>query len=149
MSLTSMRSLEVVNQILHFELENDFDNRLYNDLLHTREAELLAHLTKITSKIVHTTPDIIGEQGVQGPQGIPGKVGPKGFIGPRGPQGDQGIQGPTGIQGKQGPQGEQGDVGPVGPKGDDGDYNSAEFKNAVMAVVNKQRCKRKDRVYWN
>lgn len=51
--------------------------------------------------------NVIGPQGVQGPEG------PMGASGPVGPQGVAGLQGPQGPQGAVGPQ------GPVGAKGED------------------------------
>lgn len=79
---------------------------------------------------------LVGPQGIQGPQGMPGIQGPMGPVGPKGDTGAQGAMGPTGPQGltgavgATGPQGAQGavgatgaqgpvgQVGPVGPRGE-------------------------------
>jgi hypothetical protein len=64
------------------------------------------------------TAQLVGPQGVQGPQGDPGV---QGIQGPQGIQGAQGAQGPQGDPGPQGIQGIQGDPGPQGPQGPQGD----------------------------
>jgi hypothetical protein len=57
---------------------------------------------------------IVGQQGIQGPQGNAGPQGPEGDEGPTGPEGPEGPVGPVGPEGPQGPLGVQ------GPKGDTG-----------------------------
>jgi len=63
----------------------------------------------------------VGEQGVQGIQGVKGEKGDQGIQGIQGVQGEKGDQGIQGIQGEKGNQGEQGLQGEKGNKGDKGE----------------------------
>jgi hypothetical protein len=63
---------------------------------------------------------IVGEQGIQGPEGPQGIQGEKGETGETGPKGETGEQGPKGDTGETGAQGQQGEQGIQGEKGEDG-----------------------------
>lgn len=52
-----------------------------------------------------TPVDLIGAEGIVGPQGLPGPIGPQGI---------QGIPGPTGLRGVNGDKGDKGDPGDNG-----------------------------------
>ena len=80
------------------------------------------------------TVNILGPQGIQGPQG---EKGDQGIQGPQGEKGDRGIQGPKGEKGDQGIQGKQGNIGPQGPKGDPFTYD--DFTDEQLASLTGPR----------
>lgn len=64
--------------------------------------------------------NIMGPQGLVGPQGPTGPQGDPGPTGPTGPKGDTGNTGPQGPRGEAGPAGATGPQGPAGPEGPQG-----------------------------
>lgn len=89
-----------------------------------------------------------GEAGPQGPSGPSGQVGPQGPPGPQGvpgsrgvagPQGPRGLAGPPGAPGSRGATGAQGIRGPSGDAGPDFPDFLADYRDAVVAVIEDGR----------